>query len=98
MHLFRGNHTSAASGHILKRERRNMDRKKLVSESIDYIIQHLNEELSLDTVAAHFYISKFHFSRIFREETGETTGSKWIYVFRSEKSKNSEAVRRTSFL
>ena len=31
-----------------------MDRKKLVSESIDYIIQHLEEELSLDTVAAHF--------------------------------------------
>lgn len=52
-----------------------MDRKKLVSESIDYIIQHLNEELSLDTVAAHFYISKFHFSRIFREETGETVYS-----------------------
>lgn len=75
MYLFRGNHTSAASGHILKRERRNMDRKKLVSESIDYIIQHLNEELSLDTVAAHFYISKFHFSRIFREETGETVYS-----------------------
>ena len=49
-----------------------MDRKKLVSESIDYIIQHLEEELSLDTVAAHFFISKFYFSRIFREETGET--------------------------
>ena len=49
-----------------------MARKKLVSESIDYIIQHLEEELSLDTVAAHFFISKFYFSRIFREETGET--------------------------
>lgn len=51
---------------------RYMDRKKLVSESIGYIIQHLEDELSLDTVAAHFFVSKFHFSRIFREETGET--------------------------
>lgn len=42
------------------------------AESIDYIIQHLEEELSLDTVAAHFFVSKFYFGRIFREETGET--------------------------
>lgn len=49
-----------------------MDRKKLVNQSIDYIMQHLDEELSLDIVAAQFYISKFHFSRIFKEETGES--------------------------
>lgn len=49
-----------------------MDRKKLVNESIDYIMQHLEEDLSLDGVAAHFFISKYHFSRIFKEETGES--------------------------
>ena len=53
-----------------------MDRKKLVDQSIDYIMEHLDEELSLDTVAAHFFISKYHFSRIFKEETGES-----IYAF-----------------
>ena len=53
-----------------------MDRKKLVDQSIDYIMQHLNDELSLDTVAAHFFISKYHFSRIFKEATGES-----IYAF-----------------
>lgn len=53
-----------------------MDRKKLVNQSIDYIMQHLEEDLSLDTVSAHFYISKYHFSRIFKEETGES-----IYSF-----------------
>ena len=52
-----------------------MDRKKLVNESIDYIMQHLDGELSFDTVAAHFYISKYHFSRIFKEETGESVYS-----------------------
>lgn len=49
-----------------------MDRTKLVNQSIDYIMQHLDEDLSLDTVAAHFFISKYHFSRIFKEETGES--------------------------
>lgn len=49
-----------------------MDRKKLVNQSIDYIMQHLDEDLSLDTLAAQFYISKYHFCRIFKEETGET--------------------------
>lgn len=53
-----------------------MDRKKLVNQSIDYIMQHLDEELSLDTIAAQFYISKYYFSHIFKEETGET-----IYAF-----------------
>lgn len=53
-----------------------MDRKKLVSQSIDYIMQHLDEDLSLDTVAAHLFISKYHFSRIFKEETGES-----VYAF-----------------
>lgn len=53
-----------------------MDRKKLMNESIDYIMEHLEEDLSLDAVADHFYISKYHFSRIFKEETGES-----VYAF-----------------
>lgn len=53
-----------------------MERKKLVNQSIDYIMQHLDEDLSLDSVAAHFFISKYYFSRIFKEETGES-----IYAF-----------------
>lgn len=32
-----------------------MDRKKLINQSIDYIMKHLDENLSLDTVAAHFF-------------------------------------------
>lgn len=49
-----------------------MDRKLLVDQSIDFILQHLDEELSLDTVAAQFHLSKYHFSRIFKEQTGES--------------------------
>ncbi|WP_439749818.1 AraC family transcriptional regulator [Lactonifactor longoviformis] len=50
-------------------EERYMDKKKLVNQSIDYIMLHLNENWSLNTVAAHFFISKYQFIRIFKEET-----------------------------
>lgn len=53
-----------------------MDRKILVDQSIDFIMQHLDEHLSLDTVADQFHLSKYHFSRIFKEETGES-----VYAF-----------------
>ena len=53
-----------------------MDKKILVNQSIDYIMQHLDEQLSVDAISAHFFISKYHFSRIFKEETGES-----IYSF-----------------
>ncbi len=52
-----------------------MDRKELVNQSIDYMMQHLDEELSLDFVAAQVFLSKYHFSRIFKEETGESVYS-----------------------
>ncbi|MBU3877267.1 AraC family transcriptional regulator [Faecalicatena sp. AGMB00832] len=53
-----------------------MDKYQLVNESIDYIMQHLDEDLSLESVAAQFFISKYHFSRIFKAVTGES-----VYAF-----------------
>lgn len=53
-----------------------MDRKELVDQSIDFIMQHLDEPLPLDTVAAQVHLSKYHFSRIFKKETGES-----VYAF-----------------
>lgn len=53
-----------------------MNRKKLVDQSMDYMMQHLDEGLTLDALAAHFYVSKYHFDRIFKERTGES-----IYAF-----------------
>lgn len=37
-----------------------------------YINEHLAEELSVETVAEHFYISRYHMMRQFKEETGYT--------------------------
>lgn len=49
---------------------------ELVNQSIDYIMQHLDEEISIEDVAAYCHFSKYYFSRVFKEETGES-----IYSF-----------------
>lgn len=36
----------------------------------DYINQHLEENLSLDSLAAYFYVSKYHISHIFKDSMG----------------------------
>lgn len=49
---------------------------KSVNKAIDYILRHLNEKVSVGDVAAHCHFSKYHFSRMFKEETGES-----VYAF-----------------
>lgn len=53
-----------------------MIRNELINQSIDYILKHLDEEISIEDVAGHCNYSKYHFSRMFKEETGES-----IYAF-----------------
>lgn len=49
---------------------------KAVNEAIDFILLHINEDLTVDDIAAHCHFSKYYFSRLFRSETGES-----IYSF-----------------
>lgn len=53
-----------------------MIKKELINQSIDYIIQHLDEDISVKEVADHFHFSQFYFCRAFKEVTGES-----IYAF-----------------
>lgn len=53
-----------------------MIKNELVSRSIDYIMQHLDEEISVEDVADHCHFSKYYFGRVFKKETGES-----IYSF-----------------
>ncbi len=41
-----------------------------VIEIIDYINSNLSNNLSIDTLADHFYMSKYHMMRLFKNETG----------------------------
>ena len=64
---------------ILKAEQPvpNETGERLGTKILSYLTAHLTEPLSLEKVAAHFYISKTHLNRIFRETTGATV---WGYV------------------
>ena len=53
-----------------------MDRTAIINKSIDYILAHLSDSITIDDVASHLGFSKYHFSRIFKEVTGES-----VYAF-----------------
>lgn len=56
-------------------------------EILQYINEHLEEELSIDKIADHFYISRYHMMRQFKEETGYTI-HQYITEKRVLKAKN----------
>ncbi len=45
-------------------------KKSLINKSIEYILQHVDEDISIEDVANQCNFSKYHFSRMFKEETG----------------------------
>lgn len=49
-----------------------MIKKELINQSIDYIIAHFDENLSIEDVADHFHFSKFYFCRSFKKATGKS--------------------------
>lgn len=56
--------------------RDTMIKNERVRRGIDYIVEHLEADISVDDVAAFCNYSKFHFERVFKAETGES-----IYAF-----------------
>lgn len=58
---------------------------QVVNRAIDYIIENLHKEISVDDVADHCNFSKFYFNRVFRAETGESLYS-FIKRLRLERS------------
>ncbi|MBS6180386.1 AraC family transcriptional regulator [[Clostridium] innocuum] len=48
-----------------------MNRSILVNQVIDYILQHMDEDLTLSTLAAQCFVSKYYLAHMFKEETGE---------------------------
>ncbi|MEG0353333.1 MAG: AraC family transcriptional regulator [Cellulosilyticaceae bacterium] len=44
----------------------------LINKLLDYLDKHIHEDISLDTIATHFYMSKYHLSREFSKATGIT--------------------------
>lgn len=42
---------------------------------IDYLNAHLTDDLTIDFLAGHFYLSRYHLMHAFKEETGYTIGN-----------------------
>lgn len=49
-----------------------MIKKEIIDQSIDYILEHLDENLSVKDVARHLHFSEFYFCRSFKQVTGES--------------------------
>ncbi len=49
---------------------------EVVNQAINYIMEHIGEEIRIEDVADYCHFSKFYFSRVFKEETGES-----LYAF-----------------
>lgn len=47
-------------------------RNQRVVDMLRYMEEHLGEDISIDTLANRFYISKYHMMRLFRQETGQS--------------------------
>ncbi len=58
----------------------------LMAKIISYVCDHYTEDLRLDHIAAHFHISKYHLSHIFKTETG-TSLYRYIVLMRLAKAK-----------
>jgi AraC-like DNA-binding protein len=50
----------------------NIKKNNLIEGIIDYISNHLDEDITVDELAEHFFLSKFHLSREFKKHTGTT--------------------------
>lgn len=50
------------------------DNSKLI-QIIDYINEHLADEISIDSLSAQFYLSRYYLMHFFKEETGYTIGN-----------------------
>lgn len=59
---------------------------ELINNVLAYLDKHLDEDISLDELAAQFYISKYHLSRKFKAITG-TTPYQYILKRRLSKAK-----------
>ncbi len=43
-----------------------------IAQSVSYIEEHLKTSLSVDLLAGNVFLSKYHFMRLFKEQTGST--------------------------
>lgn len=66
--------------------RRIRQERSIIAEMTSYINAHLEEDLSLQTLASRFFLSREHVSRRFKQETGQTL-SEFVESLRMDKAR-----------
>lgn len=61
-----------------------------IAQIMNYIEEHLREELSIDSLAGVFYLDKYYLMHLFKEETGRTVGN---YITGKRLAQADELVR-----
>ena len=64
-----------------------------VNQAIDYILRHMEEDVTLDDVAEYCHFSKYYFSRLFKETVGSTPQE---FLIRLRLSNAAELMRTTA--
>jgi transcriptional regulator GlxA family with amidase domain len=81
--------------HMVSAKDREDDSRRIVSTRIGRVVELIDDELdaclSVDRLADEARLSKYHFSRVFREEIGETP---WAYVRRARLRKAKDLLIR----
>lgn len=65
---------------------KNVRFKHIVSAAIKYIQEHYAEDIRLEDVSSHVFVTPNYFSRVFKEETGQHF-TEWLNKYRVEKAK-----------
>lgn len=60
------------------------------SDIVKYINEHLTQELSIDAIAQHFFISKYHMMRTFKADTGYSIGN---YILQKRLTLSKELIQ-----
>ena len=73
-----------------RHERSDLEEQKLSERIIEYIENHLEEDLSLDRLAGEFYVSKFHIAHLFKDNMGMSIHQ---YILKKRLEACREAIR-----
>ena len=68
--------------------------KNTAQRIVLYVNKHLFEDISIPTLAEHFYLSPSQFSRIFKQATG---AAPWEYITKKRLTAAKEKIRCGSF-
>lgn len=73
-----------------KHEKHPQAEQALYESLTDYIGEHLDEELSLDSLAGEFYVSKYHIAHVFKDHIGISIHQ---YIMKKRLSACRDAIR-----